>query len=664
MKLQPIIRVKLAKYKENYELQNASDGVAFERFANQVMLTTHQPDAFSVDDSLLNAVCVGGSNDMGLDGVCIKLNGLLIHTLQDAKDIVEKYNRADIEFIFIQSKYKEKFDSGEYTKFVNGVVDFLGEDHFQPHNSDVENWIEIKDYLLSDDVMMCWSHNPDVRLYYVVMGTWENSPHIVAVSQKCKKDIEELNLYGEVSIQYVDTTIFKRILDENENAFSVILNVIDTFSLTAVEDVDNSSIILCSATELLKLLVSDEGIIRRSLFDDNVRDYQGDTNINQDIFDTIENDPFSFVLLNNGITIVCDEIGGGNRKVTIKNPQVVNGCQTCNVIYQSYKQSIDLNNVTIIAKVIATKSSEITNHIVKGTNRQNIVYDEAFEITRLFHKNLEDLFNALAAESGVRLFYERRSKQYSNNPTIRPFEKVNLRGIIQSFVTVFLNEPYKGHRHESKLLQEYKNKIFIDSQSKYPYYVGALLYSKVDREYRKGTIPRELSAYKMHLCWMLKEYLEPNSPNINNEKEIDKYCDKIREKILNEAIWETNIQKVCQRFLEIKELWISEKGDSYKYGIKDSVDFFAFLQAKIHVPATTHAVSNTPLQYRGTVIKVSLDRNGKYYGFISKMPNDIFFHEKDNPGLRFSALYAHDVLYSIKEDTVKHKEKAINVQLI
>lgn len=144
--MQPITRVKLAKYKENYELQNVSDGVAFERFANQVMLTTYQPDAFSVDDSLLNAVCVGGSNDMGLDGICIKLNGLLIHTLQNAKDIVEKYNRADIEFIFIQSKYKEKFDAGEYTKFVNGVVDFLSENHFQPHNTDVENWIEIKDY--------------------------------------------------------------------------------------------------------------------------------------------------------------------------------------------------------------------------------------------------------------------------------------------------------------------------------------------------------------------------------------------------------------------------------------------------------------------------------------------------------------------------------------
>lgn len=663
MKLQPIIRVKLAKFREDYELQSVSDGIAFERFANQIILSTHQPGAFSVDDFLLDAVCVGGQNDMGLDGICIKLNGLLIHTLQDAKDIFEKYNKADIEFIFIQSKYKEKFDSGEYAKFANGVVDFLVEDHFQPYNDSIKEWLDIKEYLMSDQVMMRWTQSPNVRLYYVVMGTWEESPHIIAISQKCQKDIDSLETYGDVSIQYIDTSSFKRIIDENENAFSVVLNVIDTFSLTAVEDVENSSIILCSAVELLKLLASEEGLIRKSLFDDNVRDYQGDTTINQDILTTIESDPFSFVLLNNGITIVCDEIGSGNRKVTIKNPQVVNGCQTCNVIYEANKKGIDLANVTIIAKVIATRSLEITNSIVKGTNRQNIVYDEAFEITRQFHKDLEDLFNALAVESGVRLFYERRSKQYINNPTIKPFEKINLRGIIQSFVSVFLSEPFKGHRHESKLLQEYRNKIFIDTQSKYPYYMAALIFSLIEHEYRANAIPKELSPYKMHLCWLMKEIAAPNAPTINNEKEIDRYCEQLKEKILDATVWAETLKKACHLFAGAQTEWISEKGASYKYGMKDSTEFFVHLKEHVRTHQELDAVDEKPLQYRGTVIKTGIDRNGKYYGFISMLPDNIFFHEQDNPGLSFSNLYAHEVLYSIKKDK-NGNEKAIEVALI
>ena len=664
MKLQPVIRAKLAKYVEDYELHNLSDSEAFERFANQTVLTTHQPEAFSVDDSLLNAVCVGGANDMGLDGICIRFNGLLVHTLQDVRDIFERYNQADIEFIFIQSKYKEKFDYGEYEKFISGVEDFLGDDHFQPHNDSVSEWLKIKDFLLSDNVMIRWTHNPDIRLYYIVMGTWDDSPHILAATQKFHKGIESLNLYGEIAAQYVDAQTFKKIIDENENSFSVILNVIDTFSLTEVESVDNSSIILCSGSELLKLLVSEENLIRKSLFDDNVRDYQGDTNINHDILTTIQKDPMSFVLLNNGITIVCDEIGGGNRKVTIKNPQVVNGCQTCNVIYQAHKKGMNLSDVTIIAKVIATRSLEITNSIVKGTNRQNIVYDEAFVITRQFHKDLEDLFNALSVENSFRLFYERRSKQYIGNPTIKPFEKVNLRGIIQSFVSIFLNEPFKGHRHESKLLREYRNKIFIETQSKYPYYIAAILLSKVDSAYRDGIISKQLGPYKMHICWMIKELLAPDVPSINNEKEIDRYCDRIKELLLNPEQWGTVVKDAAQKFSDIQKMWIEEKGDTYKYGIKDSIDFFAFLQSKICVKGETPLTPSEPLQYRGVVVKVGIDRNKKRYGFISKLPHNIFFHEQDNPNLDFTKLYAHDVLYSIAEDKVTHTEKAVDMKLL
>lgn len=664
MNLQPIIRVVLAKYKENYELSRCSDSEAFERLANQTILTSHQPDAFSVSDSLLDSVCVGGTNDMGLDGICIKLNGLLIHTLQEARDIIERYKKAEIEFIFIQSKYKEKFDSGEYSKFTNGVIDFLGTDHFQPRNPNIDQWNEIKDYLLSDNVMRFWKIAPIVRLYYIVMGVWEDSPHIIAISNKCEKDLQALNLFEEVSIQYVDAAAFRRIFEENENALSVVLNVMDTFSLTPVEEVDNSSIILLSAKELMKLFVSKENVIRHNLFNDNVRDYQGNTTINQDILETIQKNPYSFVLLNNGITIVCNKIMHGNRKVTIENPQIVNGCQTCNAIYHADRHGLDLSNVSIIAKVIATENSELTNRIVKGTNRQNIVYDEAFEMTRTFHKDLEDFFNALVEENRIRLFYERRSKQYSNNPSIKPFEKINLRGVIQSFVSIFLERPYEGHRHESKLLQKYRNTIFLDRQSKYPYYISALIYIKVDQAYRRGAIQRELLPYKMHLCWMIKNLSCSGSPSINDEKRIDEYCKEVQKGILDDCNWRRIVQKVCHDFLEIQNRWIIQKGDSYKYGMKDSTEFFQFLTKEMHFDVNEQCRSEEQLQCRGVVIKTGVDRYGKWYGFISRSPDNVFFHEGDNPNLQFATLRGRDVLYSIKKDKVTRSEKAIDIRLL
>ncbi len=302
MKLEPIINAKLKKFRQNYTLETVEDGVAFERFANQMILTNHQPDAFNVDGSLLDAICIGGYDDMGLDGICIKLNGVLIHSLAEAKDILSLHGKVDIEFIFVQSKYKDKFDSGEYSKFVNGVSDFLGDRHYQPHNHPIDTWLEIKDYLLSEEVTMAWNQNPDVRLYYVVMGVWNESKHILAISQQFSDNIAKLGFYGQVKIRYVDSNIFKRICDENENRFSAVLNVIDSFSLTAVEKVNNSIIILFDAAELVKMISSDDGIVRKNLFTDNVRDFQGDTTINSEIFQTIRDHPESFVLFNNGIT--------------------------------------------------------------------------------------------------------------------------------------------------------------------------------------------------------------------------------------------------------------------------------------------------------------------------------------------------------------------------
>lgn len=666
MTLQPIIRAKLAKYKEDYGLESATDGIVFERFANQTILLSYQPDAFASGMDLLDAVCVGGSNDMGLDGICIKLNGILIYTLKEAQDIVSLHRKADIEFLFIQSKYKEKFDSGEYAKFSNGVEDFLGEDHFQPHNSDVDEWLKIKDYLLSDDVMLRWAHTPDIHIYYVVMGTWEHSLHIEAISEKLKKSLATSNTYGNVQISYVDAAHFIRICDECENALSVVINVVDTFSLTEVCGVDNSNIILCSASDLLNLIVSEDGLIRRNLFDDNVRDYQGDTTINEEILDTIKNSPQSFILLNNGITVVCDEITPGNRKITIKNPQIVNGCQTCNVLYAAHRQGVDLTDVNVIAKVIATHDDSITNSIVKGTNRQNIVYDEAFEITRPFHKELESLFAALSHENGLNIFYERRSKQYANVPAIKPTQRVNLRIILQSFVSVFMNQPHNGHRHELKLLQDYQNKIFVDSQSKYPYYVAPALYMCVERKIRKMGIPKEIVAYKMHIAWILRQLISNQPININNEKQIDLYCKSIMDVICDASQREAFVQKAIACFDEIRHAWIDKKGETYKFGIKDSPEFTNFAQEYLQAMPDIEAADTQkePLQCRGKVLKVAVDRYGFYYGFISRMPENIFFHANENPTLDFGTLNGKDVLYTQTIDKINGNEKAINITVI
>jgi len=659
MQLQPIIKAKMTNFRKIHELDSAKDSFVFECFANEVILNNHQPGGNSISDELIESINVGGFDDMGLDGICIKLNGILVYSLEDARDIIETHKTAEIEFIFVQSKFKDKFDSGEYAKFANGVVDFLGDEHYQPMNEKLHEWLKIKEYLISDDIMLLWNTNPKIRLYYVVMGTWNESPHIIAISKKLKDDVANMNTYGDIFINYIDTERFKKMCDDNDNQFSSVINIIDTFSLTAVNNVDNSSIILCTATELMKLLVTEDGVLRKGLFNDNVRDYQGETAINQDIYHTIKTDPESFVLMNNGVTIICSEIVSGNRKVTVRNPRIVNGCQTCSVLYNAYRAGIDISNIVLSGKIISTSNSEITNKVIRGTNRQNIVYDEAFECTRDFHKQLEELFAVISdGQQRDKIYYERRSKQYSNNPSIKSSQRISFRTLIQSFVSVFLNEPHMGHKHESRLLQEYKGKIFIDTQSKLPYYVAALIFTKIEQYLKKERSYKHIKTYKAQIVMVFRILAGGYEYDINNEKNIDSYCQRLLEKIYDEDAFKQLFFDAVKIFEETVKEWVEEKGADYKYGIKDSSDFTGFLLRKLRI-------SNLPnVAYRGTVKKIALDRYKHYYGFIANNCSNLFFHSSDNPKLDFTSILDEEVLFDVVTDEVTNYKKAINVRLV
>lgn len=663
MQVEPIIRARFNKFKESYELNNLQDGIAFERFVNHTIYTAHQPDAFSADQELLDKICVGGTDDMGIDGLAIKLNGLLVRSVEDVKDILEKIKRANVEFIFVQSKYKPKFDSGEFNKFSAGMRDFLSEKHLQPMNEKISKLLKIKDFLLSEDVVIMWESNPTVRLYYVAMGKWMDSPHLVALSKQLKSDLEKLNTYEKIDIHFVDSKTLKNICDGNENTFSTVINAIDVMSLTAVRGVENSCIILCYAEEFIKMLTTEDKVIRKSLFNDNVRDFQGVNSVNLEIDRTIQEDPEKFILLNNGITIVCDEFLTSNRAVTIRNPQIVNGCQTSHVIYYANSKRNLKGKVPLSIKIIATKDLDITNQIVRGTNRQTIVYDEAFESTKKFHKDLEDFYNAFSVDY-ERLYYERRSKQYQNNPRIKQTQKINLRIQTQYFIAIFINKPHHAHRHESKLLKDYANTIFQEKQSLLPYFVSALIFYKYEEIFRNEFIDKKkYYSFKAHLMMIFREIISGNCPDINSEKKIDKYCAEVLKVLKNEKKLRECIKKSAEIFDNCKNTWTKDMGKSY-YGMKDIAEFTKLLLKRSRLSGQNEY--DCPIddenRFKGVVQKIIIDRFGNRCGFISRLPDDIFFHSKKNPQIDFIELEGKYVSYRVDTDHLNGKPIAVDVR--
>lgn len=149
------------------------------------------------------------------------------------------------------------------------------------------------------------------------------------------------------------------------------------------------------------------------IFDMNIREYLGNKGINKNIYKTLM-DPKerkNFFYYNNGITIICDKMSKINTQpskynmnsyFTIENPQIVNGCQTVNSIYEA------LNNVDptelekeykdsfVMLKILEIDRSDIEEdilykNIVKYNNSQNSIDEKTFIANT-------DIFNRLQTE--------------------------------------------------------------------------------------------------------------------------------------------------------------------------------------------------------------------------------------------------------------------------
>jgi hypothetical protein len=83
----------------------------------------------------------------------------------------------------------------------------------------------------------------------------------------------------------------------------------------------------------------DTGDLLDQLFDSNVRDYQGDIDVNLKIRDTLEhpgNEEFWW--LNNGITVLASKADPAQGDLAIEDPQIVNGLQTSMELYEYFRR--------------------------------------------------------------------------------------------------------------------------------------------------------------------------------------------------------------------------------------------------------------------------------------------------------------------------------------
>lgn len=660
---EPIIKAHQKKFVESFDLKKCSDSEAFEKFANYTELLQHQPDAFSSDMELLDTVSIGGGNDGGIDGIALKVNNYLIKT-QDEIDEFLKKGPLEIELIFIQAKNTKNFDSQELGSFISGVRAFFDSESTYPFNEQVQFWRTLCNYLYSEDVMLQWKVEPIIRCYYVTLGEYrEHEQHNDQV-RTFKKDMA--NYCETLIFHFQGAKEFKSVIEQNQNKFKSKLPYIDTMELPGTNEVGNSCVVLCHAKDFVSMINTDDGIIRKTLFNDNVRDFQGDNSINSEIAETIKSMPERFVLFNNGITIVCSSFVQGNRLLEIENPQIVNGCQSSYLLFNANKQKMDLSKISIVVKIISTNNSDLSNEIVRGTNRQNIVMEEAFECTRQFHKNFEQFVNDYVADFPDKIYYERRAKQYADNPNIKQYQKFNLHNLTQFYVGAILQHPEKAHLHESYLLKKYRSQIFCDKHSNLPYFAVAYTFLTLEKLIREKTITNYFIKYKAHLLMIYFRLLGGKKIDMTNERAADKYAQNILKGTYKIEDAKVNFEKAIEVFRNCEKYWTQNLHKSPH--LMKEAQIFTELIIKMMDGITLEPLRQELQKLtsvRQGVVKRIFYSGGRPFGFISsENGEEVFFSSRRNPNLKFKTLKDKKVEFNATLKDGKDRMQAYNIKVL
>lgn len=126
---------------------------------------------------------------------------------------------------------------------------------------------------------------------------------------------------------------------------------------------------------LLKIVKLQTDFLKRNLdlFDANVRDFQKNKPLSTSIVKSIKNNPEDFYIFHNGLTFTCSAIECINeQEYHISNPQIINGCQTVNTIYDVYKnksKDLNLSKAIVLCRFYALESEKIEK-VCEATNTQ------------------------------------------------------------------------------------------------------------------------------------------------------------------------------------------------------------------------------------------------------------------------------------------------------
>ncbi|HUO15590.1 MAG TPA: AIPR family protein [Verrucomicrobiae bacterium] len=393
--------------------------------------------SFDLGDSQLKAGMVGGGGDGGIDAFYIFANGEMV----DAETEIDPKDTPEFKLLIMQVKSDEGFSPAAVDKmywFIDDLLDLSRKkaDYHSTYHADLISLIRA----FKDKLGIVVGDTPPLTIecIYVVKKDVQPNNDCEKSSAKIKERCVHYFPQAKAEFHFINATGLWKQVQTRPPRKKMLKWASQPMTVEA------GDIGLVRLADFYEFLKDENGQIAERFFDSNVRGYWASSPINKRIAETLKSsDPTEFWLVNNGITILSEktESTGGFLQIDIHDPQIVNGLQTSRQIYNHFSLNPSAGSPVqladqrrVLVRIIKTTDEHIRDAVIRCTNSQNEMPEEALRATDAIHRQLETAFHTKG------LYYDRRKGHYRDKgkPVL---QIVSVIEVLQAMLSIVIQRP-------------------------------------------------------------------------------------------------------------------------------------------------------------------------------------------------------------------------------
>jgi hypothetical protein len=548
----------IRSFKDDNSINVSDNGELFELFS---VYNITKEIGLSIQE-LYDSI-VDGPSDGGIDSLVICINDKYIYDLDELIDIKITQNTV-IKVYVIQSKHSKNFEEGPINNLyvsLDVIFDFTYDEKYllSRFNKDVVEKIKLFRNLWERSAVK--RAKIYVNCFYVSRGSVDNLNSIIISKRDQLLSNSRTKLLGvEFDFDFMGSN---ELLNLYNKAESYVLPLRFKELPTSIAFKDNPEIGyigMITLEDYFSFITNEYG--RENIFENNIRFYQGDVDVNERILETLEDDEVrDFWWLNNGITIIASDYTPHPKILHLKDPQIVNGLQTSFVINEYFRSNKDRDidkERSILVKVIISDNKETIDKIIFATNSQTPITPALLHATDDIQRKLEQFF----LDKGY--YYDRRKNYYrrKNKPLNRIFDIQYTAQCVQAILNF---DPARARSKPTSLIKDestYKS-IFKDELD-YSVYLNCCLihraiveHIKIAKKYTdddeiKGVFSDIHKNFTFHLARIIPSLIYKNA----NYNHID--LSKINIDDINETLIMNSIELLIKYINEYMKINSSE----------------------------------------------------------------------------------------------------------